>query len=147
MKSDPSEETEPLNMISPGYNNNHNVSVTSGNVKIGVDGSTKKDEREFYLYRARDGEEAAQLVAGEKVNNLEIKFVTLPGLASNVADKHQLDRLTKQFWRPVQKKREMINKFINNLVLAGDVELMQRAFIQFPNLESVISNPFSKDKK
>ena len=99
------------------------------------------------MYRARDGEEAAQIVAGEKVNNREMKFVTLPGLVSNVADKHQLDRLTKQFWRPEQKKREMINKFINNLVLAGDVELMQRAFIQFPNLETVISNPFSKDKK
>ena len=114
---------------------------------MGADGSVKKDEREFHLYRARDGEEADQIVAGEKVNNREMKFVTLPGLVSKVADKHQLDRITKQYWRPEQKKREMINKFINNLVLAGDVELMQRAFIQFPNLETVISNPFSKDKK
>ena len=144
-KSDQSEDTDPLNVISPGYDNTPRLS--SGNITIGVDGSAKKDEREFYLYRAREGEEEAQVVAGEKVNNLEIKFVTLPGLVTNVADKHQLDRLTKQFWRPVLKKREGINKFINNLVLAGDVELMQRAFIQFPNLENVVLNPFNKDKK
>eukprot|EP00800_Vazella_pourtalesii_P010571 TRINITY_DN25929_c0_g1_i1.p1 TRINITY_DN25929_c0_g1~~TRINITY_DN25929_c0_g1_i1.p1 ORF type:complete len:133 (+),score=43.59 TRINITY_DN25929_c0_g1_i1:149-547(+) len=120
-KPDQSEETDRLNVIT-GYDNSPKLS--SEIVRMGVDGSAKKDEREFYLYRAREGEEEAQVVAGEKVNNLEIKFVTLPGLVTNVADKHQLDRLTKQFWRPVLKKREGINKFINNLVLAGDEELI-----------------------
>ena len=115
--------------------------------KFGLDRLLKREEREFYLYTPTEGDEGPQIVAGEKINNLEIRIVTLPELSSHVFEKHQLQRLTNNYWKPVHKKKERINQFLRKLVVAEDLELMQKAFSQFNIIESVYSNPFSRDRK
>ncbi|KAI6647344.1 Ankyrin repeat protein [Oopsacas minuta] len=152
LKSDDSTEegntSSLVDITTPPYNNLvPKASIVSATGRFGLDRFMKKDEREFYLYIPSEGDEAPQIVAGEKINNLEIKFVNLPGLFTNVVEKNQFQRLTNNFWKPVQRKKDRINTFMRNLVLAGDIELMQKAFTQFTILESVLSNPFSINKK
>ena len=123
----------------------HKPSLGAG--KFGLDWMLRRDERDFYLYTPTNGEEGPQIVAGEKINNLEIRFVTIPELSSHVIDRNQLQRLTNNYWKPVHKKKERVTQFLRNLVVAGDIELMQKAFNQFSIIESVYSNPFNRERK
>ena len=112
----------------------------------GLDHNQKRDEMQFFLYTATNGEET-QIVAGEKFSISEIRLVTLPEMLSYVVEKNQLQSLTNNYWKPVYKKKERLNQFMRNLVAAGDIGLMQKAFSQFNTIESTYSNPFSKGKK
>ena len=115
-------------------------------IKQSLDKMLKRKEGRFYLHTSAstNGEEGPQIVAGEWINEQEIRCVTLPDLNSYVVDKKELQYLSNNHWKPVEEKKERMDQFLHNLLVAGDIQLIQKAFNQFTIIENVYSNPFKR---